>query len=649
MMPPLPKGPKKIEHVSASQLKTFRRCNRKWWWNKIAGIPIKETEAMVRGKVIHGMIEHYLLEGEWPDPDKPMHRLWLNMAKKGMEWLEDKQGTGNIETVEPYIEIQSDGMYLSSSQTKAVDDDRNEKAQAYYAEHAHNGWFGQESQQEYRLKIGLGTLPFAIKAVGYIDWRIPGENAVADHKTSGSDDYRPDDMALKADPQAILYCAADILHHPFENEEEFKRFRHYYYPTKNSASTAWNEVDLTIEEISDGLDKIAEDIDLMVTASNIEEAKDVSPNGQACKDFGKCPFVGLCNQVGDLKGRSNVDVFGAGGFHGIILSETKEEGKKMGFLDKIAKKEAAAGKNVGGVKPATSGINPPDAPSAPPPVVKAAPITGAATVAQRNGAVKALACLTPGELKAFKELPPAGQGWVLAQVTGGAKIGVAFNRAVANIAKKNPEEAKRLQAVATSKVFDKDGNMVTKGGTKSKPKDDSKLDAAQLAELQALTGSKPTAKPKAKPVAKVTEKNIELRNEQDPTTSMTAGQIFAAYDAMGGTGQQGAGQPAQGKAQIISGNNGPTLYVDCAPSRHTVTYFHEWVMQFVGVVLREHNAVHYSLPPLDYGKGRAYVGVEISRWLAAGNKLPTMYVSSDHALYNNLIEATGGQWWEIVK
>ena len=320
----------------------------------------------------------------------------------------------------------------------------------------------------------------------------------------------------------------------------------------------------------------------------------------------------------------------------------------MGFLDKIKQKEAAAGKNKDGVKPTPSGINPPDAPAAPKPVVKATSVKGAATVAQRNGAVKALANLTPSELKAFKEIAPAGQAWILAQVTKGEKLGVAFNRAVANIAKKNPEEAKRLQKVARSKVYDADGKMVPKGGVvkpKPKPKDD-KLDAAQLAELQALTGSKP--KPKPKPVAKTPEKPLELRNEQDPTTSMTAGQIFAAYDAMGGAAQQGQGQ-GQGKAQLVSGPQGATLYVDCAPSRHTVTYFHEWVMQFVGVVLREHNAVHYSLPPLDYGKGRAYVGVEISRWLAAGNKLPTMYVSSTHPLYQDLLEATGGQWWEIVK
>jgi len=44
-------------HASPSQIKTFRRCARKWWYNKIAGLSTPSTPATDLGKRVHDVAE----------------------------------------------------------------------------------------------------------------------------------------------------------------------------------------------------------------------------------------------------------------------------------------------------------------------------------------------------------------------------------------------------------------------------------------------------------------------------------------------------------------------------------------------------------------------------------------------------------------
>jgi len=57
-----------INYVSVSQIQTFDPqsggCNRKWWFEKIAGFKSTGTKAQAIGTEGHKQIEHYLLTGE---------------------------------------------------------------------------------------------------------------------------------------------------------------------------------------------------------------------------------------------------------------------------------------------------------------------------------------------------------------------------------------------------------------------------------------------------------------------------------------------------------------------------------------------------------------------------------------------------------
>lgn len=52
-----------IEHISPSSMKTWSSCNRKWWWNKVMGVPDRGSAAAALGTAIHEELENWLLEG----------------------------------------------------------------------------------------------------------------------------------------------------------------------------------------------------------------------------------------------------------------------------------------------------------------------------------------------------------------------------------------------------------------------------------------------------------------------------------------------------------------------------------------------------------------------------------------------------------
>src|SRR5688572_3987776 len=51
----------KVFHTaSASQVKEFRDCNRKWWLNKMLGLPMPKTAALDYGEKVHKQLEDYV-------------------------------------------------------------------------------------------------------------------------------------------------------------------------------------------------------------------------------------------------------------------------------------------------------------------------------------------------------------------------------------------------------------------------------------------------------------------------------------------------------------------------------------------------------------------------------------------------------------
>lgn len=57
-----------FKHASASQIETFRRCPRKWFFAKILGYPSPSTPALELGVAVHEELERYLLASTTPGP-----------------------------------------------------------------------------------------------------------------------------------------------------------------------------------------------------------------------------------------------------------------------------------------------------------------------------------------------------------------------------------------------------------------------------------------------------------------------------------------------------------------------------------------------------------------------------------------------------
>ena len=52
-----------VKHVSPSQITTFRRCNRRWYLEKVEGRVSPSTQAQKLGTEVHDIIEHYIEHG----------------------------------------------------------------------------------------------------------------------------------------------------------------------------------------------------------------------------------------------------------------------------------------------------------------------------------------------------------------------------------------------------------------------------------------------------------------------------------------------------------------------------------------------------------------------------------------------------------
>ena len=75
----------KWQHASASQIKTFRRCERKWWFEKIEGHRSPTTPAAELARAIHAELEAYLLGGD--EPASPIARAGLKYLPRPEEGL----------------------------------------------------------------------------------------------------------------------------------------------------------------------------------------------------------------------------------------------------------------------------------------------------------------------------------------------------------------------------------------------------------------------------------------------------------------------------------------------------------------------------------------------------------------------------------
>jgi len=228
-------GRQSVKHVSASQVKAFRRCRSRWYHEKIDGHVEPPSEAMKRGTRIHAAIEAYLVDGT-PLPDDAEGRI----ARPALTRLPP---AGSV----PRDQVES----------------------------------------RFETPAEVYGIPF----VGIIDLLEP--DIITDHKTTSDFKYTKTEEELRADPQAQAYAIERARSVPGPI-----RFRHLYIRTSGAPQSRETIVDFSRDDLAHALTRLRVTVASMVETSQVDDVQDVGHNLEACGDYGGCPHRARCAALG---------------------------------------------------------------------------------------------------------------------------------------------------------------------------------------------------------------------------------------------------------------------------------------------------------------------------------------------------------------
>ena len=264
---------KPFRHASASQITTFRRCELRWWFEKIGGLQSPEGKALTFGKLLHSQAETYLVEGRagWAPTDDEdtlkARKLILTAATAGRLPAEGSVSAADVERA-----------------------------------------------------FALVSSNWPVPVVGAIDW-MEGDT-VNDHKSLSAWKYMRTEEALRADVAGAIYSAAAcgtepevptppvVVHGGDHGPDRIypvikapihlrpTRFRHVYYRTTEPYQTDERAVLLEPATTAGNLNGIKNTLWDMVVVAKETSPREVKHNTEACYDHGKCPRQGLCGFLG---------------------------------------------------------------------------------------------------------------------------------------------------------------------------------------------------------------------------------------------------------------------------------------------------------------------------------------------------------------
>ena len=184
-----------VNHISPSQIKTWRTCQRKWWYEKVAGIRQPTTPNQQLGTDVHELLEHYVAYGKvLPD------NFAGQIAKAAL----------------PIV--------------------------------------NEEAKCEHQFTIPLVD---GIVGTGRIDFTHFG--VIEDLKTTSSMRYAKTPEELKTDPQAIMYLWAAQNDGALAFFTPINKFSHLIVETKAPHPIKRVDCELTDAEIAEGMEGIKKD------------------------------------------------------------------------------------------------------------------------------------------------------------------------------------------------------------------------------------------------------------------------------------------------------------------------------------------------------------------------------------------------------
>lgn len=231
-----------FQHVSASSIKLFESCPRRWYYRYILGRKEESSASMELGSAVHTVLESYLKTGAFEGEGIP-----LVIAQSGEHLLPAVADSGDLR-----IEMSLDEMPLEG-------------------------------------------LPIPFK--GFIDCLIiPADGSipeVLDHKTTSSFRYAKSPAELAQDTQMIIYAKHVLAHLPAHDEI---RLTHIAYLTKEPYGDARKAtVIVSRQQVDRAFDKIMETVYEMLKAAEVA-GNQQKKNNEYCYSYGKrCPFYNECH------------------------------------------------------------------------------------------------------------------------------------------------------------------------------------------------------------------------------------------------------------------------------------------------------------------------------------------------------------------
>lgn len=241
-----------LRHVSASQITDFKRCNRKWYFNKVLRLPTPQTESQAIGTAIHGQLENYYVKGIVP-------------------------------------------VYPSAVAALPQLPPRDEKVLSEVA-------------------LTSPTLTAAdVRFVGYIDlldFRVSPVIAIVDFKTISDFKWckKPDELSRNVQMMSYAEWAA----RRFPDAGAFS-LTHAYLKTKNGYDAKIVSTTVTRSEVGEFFASVDSAVEEMKATARCSGAEEVTPNFNACNDYGGCPFKEQCESLStsaqaEIKGRNTMSL-----------------------------------------------------------------------------------------------------------------------------------------------------------------------------------------------------------------------------------------------------------------------------------------------------------------------------------------------------
>ena len=278
-----------LSHVSASQIGSFQRCPRRWWYHKVARIDVGEEVSphTVRGSAVHYALEQYALGGREPSDTVPEY------LRDQKPWPAVRTWGGKEYPNPTFDELANHAINIAEAMLSYV-----------------------SPQAQVEVEFRLDTAPGLPQILGYIDVYDPEHALIRDwkvrsnHRQNGlradtdlcyscqhqvADCSCEDPKRLSQDLQMNIYARKMLLDYP---ELAGVTVQHVYGGSKGPPAPFEVRAFITREQSEQFWARTTPLVAAMVKVSELPEAE-VPRLYDACNDYGGCVYRSVCRQQHD--------------------------------------------------------------------------------------------------------------------------------------------------------------------------------------------------------------------------------------------------------------------------------------------------------------------------------------------------------------